>query len=170
MRRRNFLESSIAAAAGVCGISPAVRSSALINGTQDGEPEPCSESRYKALNAALDRSAMERGWAKSVDADYRHAPQSAVDAFKDLKFGIRIHWGLYCMIGSHESWGLAGANQDFWKVYNVLYQFFNPVSFDANAWMTLFRRSGIRFFTFTTKHHYGFSMWTTKTTQESPIL
>lgn len=113
---------------------------------------------------------MERGWAKSVAAGYQHAPQSAIEVFKDLKFGIRIHWGLYCLIGSHESWGLAGASQQFWNVYNVLYQFFNPVSFDADAWMTFFRRCGIKFFTFTTKHHDGFSMWPTQTTQESPAL
>ena len=170
MRRRNFLESSIAAAAGVCGVSPIVKDSGLIARTQEAKPEPCSESRYQALKARLDRGAMERGWAKSVDADYQHAPQVAIDAFKDLKFGIRIHWGLYCMIGSHESWGLAGANQQFWNVYNILYQFFNPVGFNADAWMILFRRCGIRFFTFTTKHHDGFSMWPTKTTQESPAL
>jgi len=170
MRRRNFLESSIAATAGVCGMPRTANSATLMARAENAEPEPCSESRYKALNALLDRGAMERGWAKSVDSDYQHAPEAAIDAFKDLKFGIRIHWGLYCLIGSHESWGLAGADQHFWKIYNVLYQFFNPVSFDADAWMTLFRRGGIRFFTFTTKHHDGFSMWPTKTTQESPAL
>jgi alpha-L-fucosidase len=170
MRRRRFLESSIAGMAGVYGMARDAGSSPFRAGPENVSPEPCSESRYRALNAVLDRSAMERGWAKSVDPDYHHAPQAAIEAFKDLKFGIRIHWGLYCLIGSHESWGLAGANQEFWRVYNVLYQFFNPVSFDADDWMALFRRSGIRFFTFTTKHHDGFSMWPTKTTQESPAL
>ncbi len=170
MRRRNFLESSVAAAAGVWGIPRSATSSALIARAQNAEAEPCPESRYRVLNALLDREAMQRGWARSVDPDYQHAPQSAVETFKDLKFGIRIHWGLYCLIGSHESWGLAGANQQFWNVYNVLYQFFNPVSFNADEWMAFFRRCGIRFFTFTTKHHDGFSMWPTKTTQESPAL
>ncbi len=113
---------------------------------------------------------MQRGWHRSVDADYQHCPQAAIEAFKDLKFGIRIHWGLYCLIGSHESWGLAGAGEAFWNVYNVLYQFFNPTDFDANSWMDLFRRSGIKFFTFTTKHHDGFCMWPTKTTQQSAYL
>jgi len=170
MRRRQFLEGSFGTVAGVCGMAREAGRSSLNARAQSAEPEACPESRYKALNALLDRGAMERGWAKSVDSDYRHAPQAAIEAFKDLKFGIRIHWGLYCMIGSHESWGLAGANQQFWKVYNVLYQFFSPVGFDPDAWMSLFRRSGIRFFTFTTKHHDGFSMWPTKTTQESPAL
>jgi alpha-L-fucosidase len=132
--------------------------------------ERCSGSRHEALNALLDRTAMQRGWTTTVDSDYQHAPQSAIDAFKDLKFGIRIHWGLYCMIGSHESWGLAGANQQFWNIYNILYQFFNPTDFDADAWMDLFQRCGIRFFTFTTKHHDGFCMWPASTMQLSPAL
>ena len=168
--RRDFLQSSISAAAGACGISRDSGSAPPILYRQNMEDEPCQESRFHALNAMLDREAMQRGWATSVSGEYRHAPQSAIEAFKDLKFGIRIHWGLYCMIGSHESWGLAGANEQFWKAYNVLYQFFNPVSFDADSWMSLFRRCGIRFFTFTTKHHDGFSLWPTSTRQESPVL
>jgi len=36
--------------------------------------------------------------------------------------------------------------------------------------MDLFRRCGIKFFTFTTKHHDGFSMWPTTTKQRSPVL
>src|SRR5215469_16837491 len=137
MRRRQFLEGSFSAAAGVCGFVRNGATAAFNPGAENVQPEPCSESRYRSLNALLDRGAMERGWAKSVDADYQHAPQTAIETIKDLKFGIRIHWGLYCMIGSHESWGLAGANQEFWRIYNVLYQFFNPVSFDADAWMDL---------------------------------
>jgi alpha-L-fucosidase len=168
MDRRDFLERSVVAAA--YGFPRSLERRSPIAQGKELPSEPCHESRYNALNALLDRGAMERGWAKSVDDDYQHASQSSVDAFKDLKFGIRIHWGLYCMIGSHESWGLAGANQQLWKFYNVLYQFFNPVRFDADEWMTLFRRSGIKFFTFTTKHHDGFSMWPTTTRQESPTL
>ena len=170
MRRRSFLESSIAVM-GALGPASSGMKDGVVSAVGVGpDDEPCSESRYKVLNAVLDREAMQRGWARTVDPDYQRAPQSAIDAFKDLKFGIRIHWGLYCLIGSHESWGLAGANQQFWKIYNVLYQFFNPADFDADAWMDLFRRCGIRFFTFTTKHHDGFCMWPTKIQQQSPAL
>ncbi len=125
------------------------------------------EGRYRELNKALDREAMQRGFLPEVDPSYQHAPEAAIEAFKDRKFGIRIHWGLYCMISSDASWALAGANKQFWDIYNVFYQFFNPTSFDAGAWMDLFEQSGIRYFTFTTKHHDGFSMWPTGTTQES---
>ena len=170
MRRRSFLESSIAAISGFCLAPFGTKAGFVSAAAGPADEEPCSESRYTVLNARLDREAMERGWARTVDPDYEHAPQSAIDAFRDLKFGIRIHWGLYCLIGSHESWGLAGANQQFWRIYNVLYQLFNPTDFDADAWMDLFRRCGIKFFTFTTKHHDGFCMWPTKVRQQSPAL
>ena len=35
------------------------------------------------------------GWIDKVDADYRNAPPEAVEAWKDLKYGMRIHWGVY---------------------------------------------------------------------------
>jgi alpha-L-fucosidase len=168
MRRRNFLRNSLGAMGGLYGAGRSLRPGALsaLQGNAVAS-EPCPESRYEALNKALDREAMQRGWARTVDPDYHHAPEHVIEAFKDLKFGIRIHWGLYCMIGSHESWGLAGANQQLWNTYNVLYQFFSPTDFHPDAWMDLFERSGIKFFTFTTKHHDGFCMWPTETTQPS---
>jgi alpha-L-fucosidase len=170
MRRRNFLENSIALMGGLCGVPGEMGTATCRPDAVAEAEERCPGSGHEALSALLDRGAMQRGWAKTVDPNYQHAPQSALDAFKDLKFGIRIHWGLYCLIGSHESWGLAGANPQFWNIYNVLYHFFNPTDFDADSWMDLFRRCGIRFFTFTTKHHDGFSMWPTTTTQRSPAL
>ncbi|MGH9453192.1 MAG: alpha-L-fucosidase [Terriglobia bacterium] len=171
MRRRKFLGQSMGIMGGLYGIQRDLKSSSAFAAPLTGPiSEPCAESRSHFLDHALDRDAMQHGWAGTVDSDYHHAPQEAIEALKDLKFGIRIHWGLYCMIGSHESWGLAGANQQLWNTYNILYQFFNPTDFNAAAWMELFQRAGIRFFTFTTKHHDGFCMWPTKTTQQSTFL
>jgi hypothetical protein len=68
----------------------AIPSLGQITGQVFAEP-PDGESRLRKLNKALDREAMQRGWATSVDPSYHHAPQAAIEAFKDLKFGIRIH-------------------------------------------------------------------------------
>jgi alpha-L-fucosidase len=167
VRRRHFISKSLGAASFAYGVGPNFISPDLSMAQVLGSESIGGEARYKALNKALDRSAIQRGWLPTVKPGYHHAPDAAVEAFKDLKFGIRIHWGLYCMIGSDASWALAGANREFWDLYNVLYQFFNPTDFDAASWMDLFARGGIRFFTFTTKHHDGFSMWPAQTVQKS---
>ena len=50
-----------------------------------------------------------------IDSSYTHASDSAIEAFKDLKFGLRIHWGPYCIDSTvnnrhnGESWCLHGS-------------------------------------------------------------
>jgi alpha-L-fucosidase len=48
------------------------------------------------------------------------------------------------------------------KEYDGLYKSFNPVKFDADAWMKLAKEAGFKYVVFITKHHDGFSMWHTK--------
>lgn len=80
--------------------------------------------------------------------------------FQDAKFGLFIHWGLYSIIGRGE-WVL---NNDKIKMknYEKLAGFFNPVEFDPAAWVRMAKDAGMRYITFVTRHHDGFSMWDTK--------
>ncbi len=96
--------------------------------------------------------------------EYRHAPEAALEAFRDVKFGIRIHWGLYSIWGEgHESWPFLKYTDEKRQRYQELVKTWNPKGFDAEAWMRFFQRSGVRMFAFTTKHHDGFSMFDTRT-------
>ncbi|MDR1552314.1 MAG: alpha-L-fucosidase [Prevotellaceae bacterium] len=98
------------------------------------------------------------------DADYLHASEAAYEAFRDIKFAVRIHWGIYSIWEMNgESWGYLGLSNEKKMEYNNLYKSFNPTDFDAQEWMVFFKRSGIRCMAFTTKHHEGFSMFHTKT-------
>ena len=110
---------------------------------------------------------MQKTDITQTDPSYQHAPQAAVEKWKDMKFGLRIHWGLYCMVGSDASWSLPHSSQEFRNIYGTLYQFFNPTDFDSDVWMNMMARAGMKYFTFTTKHHDGFSMWPAQTWQES---
>jgi alpha-L-fucosidase len=97
-------------------------------------------------------------------ADYKHAPPAAVEAFKDIKYGVRIHWGLYSQrFSGGESWPFLQLPFDEKQKYQEAYKTWNPSGFDAEEWMTLFHDNGLRMFAFTTKHHDGFSMFDTKT-------
>ncbi len=101
---------------------------------------------------------------KQPDSDYQHASEVAYEAFRDMKFGVRIHWGLYSIWElEHESWPFLQMNFPKKQEYQELYKKFNPTGFNAEEWMQFFKRSGFRCFAFTTKHHEGFCMFDTKT-------
>ena len=97
------------------------------------------------------------------DSDYLHAPAKAHEAFRDIKFAVRIHWGIYSLRQMNgESWGFLDLPDEEKAEYNQLYKTFDPKDFDAEEWMSLFERAGIKAIAFTTKHHEGFSMFDTK--------
>jgi alpha-L-fucosidase len=100
--------------------------------------------------------------------EYQWAPASAYEAFRDIKFSIRIHWGIYSIWHrGPESWPFLPMSFEDRQTYNNLYKTWNPAGFDGDAWMAAFKESGMEMFTFTTKHHEGFSMFDTKTRVKS---
>jgi alpha-L-fucosidase len=101
-------------------------------------------------------------------SEYHSAPASAYEAFQDMKFGVRIHWGIYSIWHrGAESWPFLEMSFDDRQRYNGLYKTWNPAGFDATEWMTNFKDSGMKMFAFTTKHHEGFSMFDTRTRVKS---
>ncbi len=100
--------------------------------------------------------------------EYHSASTAAYEAFRDMKFGIRIHWGIYSIWHrGAESWPFLPMSLQDRQAYNSLYKTWNPTGFDADAWMDAFSESGMKMFAFTTKHHEGFSMFDTKTRVKS---
>eukprot|EP01116_Phalansterium_solitarium_P009581 TRINITY_DN237_c0_g1_i2.p1 TRINITY_DN237_c0_g1~~TRINITY_DN237_c0_g1_i2.p1 ORF type:complete len:310 (-),score=77.07 TRINITY_DN237_c0_g1_i2:70-999(-) len=91
--------------------------------------------------------------------------------WNDAKFGIFMHWGLYSVPAYGEwYWNYLMVNgsdtQKFHdKVYgaNFKYQDFAPMwkaeVFDAQQWAALFKASGARWVTMTSKHHEGVALW-----------
>ena len=95
---------------------------------------------------------------------YHWAPESAHEAFRDMKFGARIHWGIYSIWHrGPESWPFLTMTLEDRQAYNNLYRTWNPTGFDADGWTNVFKESGMKMFAFTTKHHEGFSMFDTRT-------
>jgi alpha-L-fucosidase len=96
--------------------------------------------------------------------EYRWASQQAYEDFNDMKFGVRIHWGLYSITQQpKESWPYLTIPHHEKQAYNEMYKTWNPQGFNADEWMSLFSDAGMKMFAFTTKHHEGFSMFDTKT-------
>ena len=83
--------------------------------------------------------------------------------FADAKFGLFIHWGVYSELGAGE-WVMHNRKIAV-ADYEALAATFNPVRFDAAAWVEVARRAGIRYITITARHHDGFSMFHTGQTR-----
>jgi alpha-L-fucosidase len=86
-------------------------------------------------------------------------PKKAVDAFMDKRFGMFIHWGPITLRGTEIGWsrGEQVAEAD----YDSLYKEFNPVLFNADAWVKTAKDAGMKYLTITAKHHDGFCLWPT---------
>ncbi|RXK55906.1 hypothetical protein ESB00_08505 [Oleiharenicola lentus] len=97
-------------------------------------------------------------------SDYRHASAAAHQEFRNMKYGVRIHWGLYSLLPhARESWTFLEQSDEERQKWLESHQHWNPTKFDANGWMEFFQRAGFQCFAITTKHHEGFSLWDTKT-------
>jgi alpha-L-fucosidase len=80
--------------------------------------------------------------------------------FQDIKFGMFIHWGPFSIPGDGE-WVMNNRNITV-KNYSRLKDFFNPIAFDAEKYVSLAKEAGMKYITLITRHHDGFSLWDTK--------
>ena len=118
------------------------------------------------------------GTARQVDAgsqeaskDYLKAGERDVQKWRDMKFGLFIHWGPVSLKGTEIGWsrggerrGRTGTGQIPAEEYDNLYKQFNPVKFDAEQWVQIAKDAGMKYLVFTSKHHDGFSMFYSKLT------
>jgi alpha-L-fucosidase len=87
--------------------------------------------------------------------------------WRDAKFGMFIHWGLYAIpAGIWNDRKFAGTDEHIMKRaripvadYEKLAEKFNPIAFDADAWVRLAKAAGQRYIVITAKHHDGFCMY-----------
>ncbi|MDB4904252.1 MAG: alpha-L-fucosidase [Mucilaginibacter sp.] len=82
------------------------------------------------------------------------------EMFKDMKFGMFIHWGIYSLLGDGE-WVMHNEHIPY-KNYKRLAGFFNPEQFNAQDIVGLAKAAGMKYITITSRHHDGFSMFNTK--------
>lgn len=90
--------------------------------------------------------------------------------FKQNKYGMMAHWGLYTLLGgewngkvidTYAEW--IQANQAIPNAqYQQLVHAFNPIMFNPDEWMKLAKDCGMSYFVFTSKHHDGFAMFHSK--------
>ena len=90
--------------------------------------------------------------------------------WRDAKFGMFIHWGVYAVpAGFYQDKPVSGIGE--WIMFKAkipmaeYQQFakeFNPVKYDAEAWVKLAKDAGMKYIVITTKHHDGFALFDSK--------
>ena len=93
--------------------------------------------------------------------------------WRDARFGLFFHWGLYSeLAGNWKEYKVdrGGAEwiMDYQNIpveeYRPLAKTFNPVQFDAAAWVAAAKNAGCKYIVVTSKHHEGFSIFDAKNT------
>ncbi len=93
------------------------------------------------------------------------ANRNSREAFRDMRFGLFIHWGVYSLLGDGE-WVMHNKKIPY-NVYSRLPDAFYPHSFNAKAWVKMAKDAGMKYITITARHHDGFSMFSTHATDYS---
>lgn len=92
-----------------------------------------------------------------------------IESFRDDKFGLFIHWGLYSQTAGEWKGKPSRGGEHFMlyeriplKEYAKIADDFNPVNFNAKEWVAVAKRAGMKYIVYTTKHHDGFAMYDSK--------
>jgi len=80
--------------------------------------------------------------------------------FSEVRFGMFIHWGLYSILERAE-WVMY-LERIPKSEYAKLADKFKPDKFDADEWVEMAKRAGMRYMVLTTRHHDGFSLFDSK--------
>ena len=99
--------------------------------------------------------------------------------FKNAKFGIYFHWGVYSVPEFQTEWYPRYLYFPWSEVHRYHKETYGPISkfgyhdliplfkaekFNAKEWVTLFKKAGARFAGLVAEHHDGFAMWNSKCT------
>jgi alpha-L-fucosidase len=95
--------------------------------------------------------------AEEIDRLGSEPNQEMLDWYSQAKFGMFIHWGVYSVNGE-AAWSRYKKKIPH-DAYHAKAAKFNPINFDAEAWVRLAKSAGMKWITITAKHHDGFSIY-----------
>ena len=92
--------------------------------------------------------------------------------WREARFGMFIHWGVYSVpAGTYKGKQIGGIGEwimNSGKIpvaeYKQFASQFNPVRYDADAWVQLAKDAGMKYIVITSKHHDGFALFDSKVT------
>ncbi|HEX8461459.1 MAG TPA: alpha-L-fucosidase, partial [Segetibacter sp.] len=92
--------------------------------------------------------------------------------WKDAKFGMFIHWGVYSVpAGIYNGKEVPGIGEWIMNrakipvaTYKAYAKEFNPVNYNPEAWVRMAKAAGMKYIVITSKHHDGFALFDSKVT------
>jgi alpha-L-fucosidase len=88
--------------------------------------------------------------------------EKRIQWWREAKFGMFVHWGLYSVLGRHE-WAMEQEGIPV-SEYQQLAQQFKPRPNAARDWAKLAKQAGMKYMVMTSKHHEGFCHFDSKLT------
>jgi alpha-L-fucosidase len=91
--------------------------------------------------------------------------------WRDARFGMFIHWGVYARLaGTYDGKQIPSLGEQIMgkgeipvAKYKELAKEFNPTKYNAEEWVLLAKRAGMKYIIITAKHVDGFALWPTAT-------
>lgn len=119
------------------------------------------------------------GFAQSESAPYEglkiyeDTKDQRMEWFREARFGMFIHWGLYAGAGGswagerypqhYSEWIQAWAKVPSSEYGKVLKPTFTASKFDADEWARIAKEAGMKYVVITSRHHDGFTIFNSKT-------
>jgi len=112
-----------------------------------------------------------------ANADSPEAREARLAWFKQAKYGLFVHWGLYA-IPAGEWKGQTSPGLGEWimnrskipvKEYEQLAKQFNPTKFNADAWVQMAQEAGMKYIVITSKHHDGFALFDSRVSNYNAV-
>jgi len=147
-------------------------------GADDFDPQANEQAIGRVVKQVAQRVAK-GPYRADWESLARHEP--APEWFRDAKFGIYFHWGVYSVPAYGNEWyprfmHVKGAGRSYLQHhletwgdpaefgYHDFVPMFRAERFDADEWAELFARAGARYAGPVAEHHDGYSMWASELT------
>ena len=101
------------------------------------------------------------GLFSTLSFSQKTAKSDSIQWFADAKLGIFIHWGIYAVDGTSESWAFHNKGVPY-PTYMSQLNGFKAGNYHPEEWAKLIKESGAQYTVMTTQHHDGVALWDTK--------
>ena len=122
----------------------------------------------KTTSAADEGVTVEMSSANSVVAETREQRDTRMAWWREAKFGLFIHWGVYAVpagkygdVDTYGEWIMWNTKMSPTE-YRGYAKKFNPVKYNPEQWVKIAKDAGMRYIVITSKHHDGFALFPSK--------